>query len=156
MSQRPSSGMARVSAADKILIGAAVLLLIDSFLPWQRECVASVNPPLTVCLGTRSAWNGDGAFAGVLMGLFAALLILGELAAMSDRPLPVTIPPSTLVGGFTAGTALFGLIKALFVVTHHPKLWAWVGLGLVVAISYGGFMKMHEQRAAPPATGFTG
>jgi len=117
MSQRPSFGVTRLSAADKILIGASVLLLIDSFLPWQRECVSSASPPLTVCLGTRSAWNGDGAFAGVLMGLFAALLIIGELAALSERPLPVTIPPSTLAGGF---------------------------------------MKMHEQRAAPPASGFTG
>jgi hypothetical protein len=148
MAQRPSFDMSRVSTADRIIIGGALLLFIDTFLAWQRLCIGSI------CDGNRIAWNGDGAFAGVLMGFFAILLIAGQVTMATGGSLPVTIPMSTVMAGLTVGTLLFGLIKFLLVVPNHAKYGAWIGLILLLAIAYGGYMKMQEQKAIPPAPGF--
>jgi hypothetical protein len=156
MAQRPSFDMAKLTTADKILAGGSLLLFIDSFLPWQRACVevAILNQTVGGC-ASRSAWGGDGAFAGVLMGLFALLLLAGTLAAASGMSLPVTIPLSTVLAGLTAGTVLFGIIKFLLVIGNHPGFGAWIGLILILVVAYGGYMKMQEQKAVPPTQGFT-
>ena len=131
MSQRPAFDLAKLSAADRILVGGSLLLFIDSFLRWQT----GVN-----------AWGGTAGFAGVLMALFALLLVAGAaLAALSVG-----------MAGLTAGTELFGIIKFLFVVANHAKAGAWIGLVLVLVVAYGGYRKMQAERVAPPSSGFTG
>jgi hypothetical protein len=144
MAQRPSFDMAKLTTADKILAGGALLLLIDSFLSWQK-----------ISIFTWTAWGGSGSFAGVLMGLFALLLLAGTIAVAAGVSLPVTIPTSTVMSGLTAGTVLFGIIKFLFVVGNHAAAGAWIGLILILAVAYGGYMKMQEQKAVPPTSGFT-
>ena len=140
---------ARAGPASASIRARALLLFIDTFLAWQRLCIGSV------CDGNRIAWNGDGAFAGVLMGFFAILLIAGQITMATGGSLPVTIPMSTVMAGLTVGTLLFGLIKFLLVVANHAKFGAWIGLILLLAIAYGGYMKMQEQKAVPPTQGFT-
>ena len=144
MAQRPSFDTSKLTTADKILAGAALLLLIDSFLAWQR-----------VFDFTWNAWGGNGAFAGVLMGLLALLLLAVTVAVVMGYELPVTIPISTVRAGLTAGTVFFGIIKFLFAVANHPGIGAWIGLILLIALAYGGYMKMQEQKAIPPTQGFT-
>jgi hypothetical protein len=144
MAQRPAFDMAKLTTADKILAGGALILFIDAFLPWQK-----------VSIFTASAWGGNGAFAGVLMSIFALLLLAGTVAVVGGMSLPVTIPTSSVLSGLTAGTVLFGVIKFLFAVTNHPGIGAWIGLILILAVAYGGYMKMQEQKAVPPSSGFT-
>jgi hypothetical protein len=144
MAQRPSFDMTKLSTADKILAGGSLLLLIDSFLSWQKISIFS-----------WTAWGGSGSFAGVLMGLFALLLLAGSIAVAAGVSLPVTIPTSTVLSGLTAGTVLFGVIKFLFVVGNHGALGAWLGLILILVVAYGGYMKMQEQKTVPPSSGFT-
>jgi hypothetical protein len=139
MSQRPSFRLARLSAADRILVGGSLLLLIDSFLDWQ----AGLN-----------AWGGSGAFAGVLMALFALLLLVGEVMAAFRVAMPAGVPVSTVMGGLTVGEALFGIIKFLFVVANHPRAAAWIGLVLIVVVTYGGYMKMQAERIGSTPSGF--
>jgi hypothetical protein len=157
MAQRPSFDTSKLSTADKILAGASLLLFIDSFLSWQKVCGPK---EISAILGisncaTASAWGGDGAFAGVLMALLSLLLLAGTVAMMMGFELPLTLPTSTVMAGLTAGTVLFGIIKFLFAVANHPALGAWIGLILLIALAYGGYMKMQEQKAIPPTQGFT-
>jgi len=141
MSQRPAFDLAKLSAADRILVGGSLLLFIDSFLRWQT----GVN-----------AWGGTAGFAGVLMALFALLLVAGAALAALSVGMPVGVPVSTVMAGLTEGTVLFGIIKLLFVVANHAKAGAWIGLVLVLVVAYGGYRKMQAERVAPPSSGFTG
>jgi hypothetical protein len=154
MAQRPSFDMAKLSTADKILAGGSLLLFIDSFLSWQRVCGPKILGLNSIC-GSANAWGGSGSFAGVLMSLFALLLLAGTIAVVGGVSLPVTIPASTVLSGLTAGTVLFGIIKFLIVVGNHAALGAWLGLILILVVAYGGYMKMQEQKAVPPTSGFT-
>jgi hypothetical protein len=151
MAQGPSFDMNKLSTADKILLGGAFLLFVDSFLNWQKVCVTIIR---SIC-GTANAWGGNSAFAGVLMGIFAVLLVAGTLAGVMGASLPITVPMSTVMAGLTAGTVLFGIIKFLVAVANHPALGAWIGLILILVVAYGGYMKMQEQKAVPPASGFS-
>jgi hypothetical protein len=73
-----SSGfdVSKMSTAEKLLAGGSILLLIDSFLPWQsidlggfEDLIGGVN---------ANMWQGSGAFAGIIAGLLAiALIIVG-------------------------------------------------------------------------------
>jgi hypothetical protein len=154
MAQRPSFDMAKLSTADKILAGGSLLLLIDSFLSWQKVCSSDI-PGLGRICASANAWGGNGSFAGVLMGLLALLLLAGTIVVAAGVSLPVTIPTSSVMSGLTAGTVLFGLIKFLFVVGNHGALGAWIGLILILVVAYGGYMKMQEQKTVPPTSGFT-
>jgi hypothetical protein len=144
MAQRPPFDVSKFSAADKILAGGSLLLFIDSLFPWQK-----------VSIFTRSAWGGDGAFAGVLMGLLALLLLAQTVAVVAGYSLPLTVPMSSIMTGLTVGTIFFGIVKFLFVVGNHVAYGAWIGLILILAVAYGGYMKMQEQKAIPPTQGFT-
>jgi hypothetical protein len=152
MAQRPSFDLARVPTADKIILGGALLLFIDTFLPWQRVCIGLLG----IC-PSANAWGGSGAFAGVLVGLLTLALLIGEVMIIAGVTVPPSVPMSTVLAGLTLGTVLFTLIKFLIVIGKAGSYGAWIGLVLAVAIAYGGYMKMQGEKAssAPTDTGFT-
>jgi hypothetical protein len=152
MAQRPSFDLARVPTADKILLGGSLLLFIDTFLPWQRVCIGLLG----IC-PSANAWGGSGSFAGVLVGLFTLLLLIGEVMLVAGVAMPPNVPVSTVLAGLTVGTVLFTVIKFLIVVGKSGSYGAWIGLVLAVVIAYGGYMKMQGEKAssAPTDTGFT-
>jgi hypothetical protein len=145
MAQRPSFDMTKLSTADKILLGGSLLLFIDSFLRWQQVCGTILITKF--CVGA-SGWSGNGSFAGVLMAILALLLFVFVGAAALGVSMP-SVPVSTVMTALTAGTVLFGLIKFLFAITNHGAYGAWIGLILVIALAYGGYMKMQESNAMP-------
>jgi hypothetical protein len=149
MAQRPSFDLTKLTTADKILLGGSLLMFIDTLLPWQRACGA-------IC-DTANAWGGNGAFVGVLLGLFTFILLIVEVLTVAGVEIPPTIPVPTVVGALVIGTVLFALIKFLIVIGKFGSYGAWIGLVLAIVIAYGGFMKMQEAKAvSPPAdTGFT-
>ena len=71
MEQQPSGSkgfdMAAMALGSKIIMVGGILLLVDSFLKWQKICFGFAGVQ-TVC-GGASAWNGSGGFFGLLMGL---------------------------------------------------------------------------------------
>lgn len=158
MAQRSSFNVSKLSSADKILLGAAVLLLIDSFIPWQRVCVPGVDIGKThvggFC-GSASMWSGSGSFLGVLTGIFLIVLIAWLGANAAGMSMQVGMPASSVTSILVAGTVLFGIIKFFLSAFNHGWLGAWIGLILLLGIAYGGYMKMQEPSAtaAPPATG---
>jgi len=144
-----SSGfdMSKMSTAEKLLAGGSILLLIDSFLAWQKFC-ADLGPlGGNVCVGTLSAWQGSGGIFGVLMGLGAiALVVLGVLSmtsSMSNMNLG-TMSTDKILGFLGLGVAAFGLLKFILVLTNSPGWAAFVGLVLLVAIAYGAWQKVQS------------
>ena len=144
-----SSGfdMSKMSTAEKLLAGGSILLLIDSFLPWQKFCADLGALGGNVCVGTVSAWQGSGSIFGVLMGLGAiALIVLGVLSMTGSASSMNMGSMSTdkLLGFLGLGVAAFGLLKFIFVLTNSPGWAAFVGLVLLVAIAYGAWEKVQS------------
>jgi hypothetical protein len=140
MSERSRSRLVRLRSADTIIVGGAILLFLDSFLEWQ---------------GDANAWGGDATFAGVLMALFALLVVATGIIDALGMVMPAAIPLSTVVTGLTVGAAVFGLIKFLFVVANHVRAGAWIGLALILVVSYGVYAKIRAERIGRLPSGFT-
>jgi hypothetical protein len=146
-----SSGfdMSRMSTAEKLLAGGSILLLIDSFLPWQRFCVELGG--LEDIVGDAGCasftmWGGSGSFAGVITGLLTiALLVLGVLSmtgTMSTMNMG-GMSSDKLVGFLGLGVAGFGLLKFIFALTESPGWAAFVGIVLLAAIGWGAWQKIQ-------------
>ena len=138
--------------AGAYLVGC-VLLFVDSLLQWQKHYPCGTQGQALLC-GATNAWGGSASFSGILMSLFALLVVLGMGLLVVGATLPA-MSVSGVVGGFVVGTLLFGLIRFLFAATHHPDFGAWLGLACLLVIAYGGYRRMGEGRQAPSSAGFT-
>src|SRR4026208_1537142 len=136
-----SSGfdISKMSTAEKLMAGGSILLLLDSFLPWQKFCADLGARGGNLCVGSVSAWQGSGGIFGVLMGLGAiAMIVLGVLSmtgSMASLKLG-TMSVDKIPGFLGLGTAAFGLLKFIFVLTESPAWGAFLGLVLLVAVGY--------------------
>jgi hypothetical protein len=148
-----SSGfdMSKMSTAEKLLAGGSILLLIVSFLPWQKFCtdlgeLGELVGQSDVCVGTASAWQGSGGIFGILMGLGAiVLIVLGVLSMTgSASNMNMGMPVDKLLGYLGLGVAAFGLLKFIFVLTNSPAWAAFVGLLLLVVVGYGAWEKVQS------------
>jgi hypothetical protein len=143
-----SSGfdMSKMSTAQKLLAGGSILLLIDSFFPWQSVDLGGLEDILDVAV-SYNMWQGSGAFAGIIAGLLAiALVIVGVLSmtgAMGSMNTG-TMSADKLVGFLGLGVAGFGLLKFIFAVTESPGWAAFVGLVLLLAIGYGAWQQLQS------------
>jgi hypothetical protein len=151
--------MASMSLADKLLLGGAVLLVIDIFMPWQGVC-ANLGPiGGSFCVNAK-ATGGDAGFLGVLMLIGALGLIVWEImGAMGQTKDMGGMSPSKIGGFLGLGVAILGLLKFLFSAFSYGRWGAWVGLVLILVIAYGAFLKLKESGAmpmsppAPPTSG---
>jgi hypothetical protein len=148
-----SSGfdMSKMSTAEKLLAGGSILLLIDSFFPWQRSCsnlgeLGELIGQGDICV-SFSAWQGSGGIFGVLMGLLAIALIVVGVMSMTGSMANMnmgTMSADKLTGFLGLGVAGFGLLKFIFALTDSPGWAAFVGLVLLVAIGYGAWQKLQS------------
>jgi hypothetical protein len=148
--------MSKMSIASKIITGAGILLLVDSFLSWQKVCASDILGDLAgvgdIC-AKANAWGGSGSFFGLLMGLCVIVLLVWEgmqmAGAAGNVKLPISASKASAYLGF--GVVVFGLAKFLLAVTNEGALFAFVGLVLILAVGYGAWMKFQEpETAAPP------
>jgi hypothetical protein len=145
-----SSGfdMSKMSTAEKLLAGGSILLLIDSFLPWQRFCIDLGGLEDLVGSGgcaSASMWSGNGGFAGIIAGLLAIVLVVVGVLSMTGSMATMNMGAMSadkLTGFLGLGVAGFGLLKFLLVVTNSPGWAAFVGLVLLAAIGYGAWQKI--------------
>ena len=148
-----SSGfdVSKMSTAEKLLAGGSILLLIDSFLPWQRFCVdlGGLEDLVGDVGGCASAsmWSGNGSFAGVIAGLLTiALIVVGVLSmtgSMANMNMG-SLSADKLTGFLGLGVVAFGLLKFLLVLTNSPGWAAFVGLVLLAAIGWGAWQKVQS------------
>ena len=147
-----SSGfdMSKMSTAEKLLAGGSILLLIDSFFPWQRFCIDLGGREDIVGSGgcaSASMWSGNGGFAGIIAGLLAIVLVIVGVLSMTGSMANMnmgTMSADKITGFLGLGVAGFGLLKFLLVLTNSPGWAAFVGLVLLVAIGYGAWQKVQS------------
>ncbi len=131
------------------MLAASVLLLIDSFLAWQRVCFASI-------CGSASAWGGNGSFAGLIMGILLIVLVIWEVVQLANMAGNIQIGIAPTKGSAYLGFAvvIFGLLKFLIVLVSDvkPSFFAWLGLALLIVLGYGSWMKFQEVEAGSMGT----
>jgi hypothetical protein len=148
-----SSGfdMSKMSTAEKLLAGGSILLLIVSFLPWQKSCsnlgeLGELIGQGDICV-SFNAWQGSGGIFGVLMALLAIALIVVGVLSMTGNMANMnmgTMSADKLTGFLGLGVAGFGLLKFIFALTESPAWGAFVGLVLLAAIGYGAWQKVQS------------
>jgi hypothetical protein len=149
---KPSFDVAAMSMATKGVLITGILLLIDSFLPWQKECVEFLG---TSACGSASAWGGSAGWAGTIMGILLIVLLLFEVSQLANMSMDLPIPHTKASAYLGFGVVVFGLLKFLLVLTSDIStgFGAWVGLILLLALAYASFQyfQAEEAAASPPA-----
>jgi hypothetical protein len=128
----------KLSNGRKLILGAGLLLFIDTFFNWQ-----SVSTPLG-SFG-QSGWHG---FWGVLIGL----MTLAILALVAGRAFGIAIPPTIPDGLVTLALGglivLFAIIKAL---SDSYTAWpAYVGIVLGAGVAAGAWLNFQDSGEALP------
>jgi hypothetical protein len=148
--QRPGGfDMNRASTGSKIVLGAAIVLLITLFLPW-----AGAN----VDLGAfGEAFDVDTSFSAfqvsgltILLVLVLIALIAWEIMMMAGMRLNLGTMSPGLLSAILAGVAvLLGLI--IFLQSLGAISWgAFIGLLAILALAYGAYMRFTESRTTAP------
>jgi hypothetical protein len=127
-----------LSLGRKLVLGAGVLLLIDSFLHWQEVSIGPLS-------GGQSAWHG---FWGVLLGLMTVALLVWTAARVFGVALPGNLPEGLVTLALGGLILLFAVIKVLsdnFV--HWP---AYIGIILAAGVAYGSWLVFKDSGEALP------
>ena len=126
----------------KLVLGAGVLLFIDTFLQWQQVSFGPIS-------AGRNAWHG---FWGILMCLMVIAIVLWTAARAFNVALPQQVPDGLATLALGVLIPIFALLKAItddFV--HWP---AWIGVILGAVIAYGAwqvFAASGEKLPSMPA-----
>ena len=130
-----------LSLGRKLILGAGVLLFIDTFFAWQKVS------PLPGVDFTASAWHG---FWGVLLGLMTIAILAWVVARAFGVGLPANVPDGLLTLALGALIALFAVLKTL---TESYSAWAsYVGIVLAVGVAAGAWMTFQESGESLPRT----
>ncbi len=130
--------LSALSTGRKLMLGAGLLLLIDTFFNWQS---VSIGP---VSVG-QSAWHG---FWGVLLGLMTIALLAWVGARAFGVALPANVPDGLLTLGLGALIVLFAVIKAL---SDSYTAWpAYVGIVLGALVAVGAWLNFQDSGEALP------
>ena len=124
--------LSKLTLSSKLVLGAGVLMVIDSFLHWQQVSVG----PFTVGV---SMWHGWGVLVGVLL---IAVLALEAARLVGFRAVLGPLSPSMVTAVLSGLLVLFTLIKVL--TNDYVAVWAWIGLVLSLAIAAGAWMGMKD------------
>ena len=134
-----------LSRGTQIIVGAGLLLLIDTFLAWQKVDFAEV-------LGiegsvSRNAWHG---FWGVVMGLALIALLAWVGLRIANVNLNLNVPERTVTAGLAGLVFVFAVLKNLI---DDYSAWAsYVGIVLAAAVAVGAWLHLQEPEvAAAPA-----
>jgi hypothetical protein len=153
--------IAKMTLASKIVMVSGILLLVDSFLSWQKVCASDILGELgglgDIC-AKANAWGGNGGFAGLIMGILLIILLIWEGIQLANAPvnLSIGVTPSQGTAYLGFAVVVVGLLKFVLVVTNEPALGAWIGLILLLAIGYGSWMRLQEPETAPPPPASSG
>jgi len=148
--------MSKLSTASKILLIGSAVLLLDSFLPWQKVCVDLSVIGVGDRCGSAGMWGGDAGFFGVIAGLLTIALLAWEIIGAAGQRVEVGMPASKVSAYLGFGVLGFGILKFLLVMTNFVSYGAFIGLVCILAIGYGAWMRLQEPAtvsAPPPGDG---
>lgn len=123
--------LSKLTLGSKIVAGAGILLLLDSFLHWQEVNFGPISAGVTM-------WHGWG----VLIGLTLLAILAWEAAQLADAKIAVgPLSPSMVTLLLSALLVLFTLIKVLS--NDYVASWAWVGLVLSIVVAVGAWLNVQ-------------
>lgn len=129
----------RLPLGRQLILGAGVLLLIDTFFDWQQVSTSFIT------VG-QSAWHG---FWGIVMCLGLVVVLAWTLARAFGFALPEQVPDGLATLGLAALILLFAIIKALAdSYVHWP---AYVGIILAAAVGYGAWLVFQASGETLPS-----
>jgi hypothetical protein len=124
----------------QLILGAGVLLLIDSFLHWQEVDLGTLGHP------GQTAWHG---FWGIIMVLALLALLAWTAARAFGVELPVNLPDGVSSLGLAVLILLFAFIKAISDnYVHWP---AWLGVILAAVVAYGAWLVFQASGESLPS-----
>jgi len=127
----------------QIVLGAGVLLLIDTFFNWQQASAFGLT-------AGQSAWHG---FLGIVMCLALIVLLAWTAAKAFGVTLPVNVPDGLSSLGLSALILVFAFLKA---VTDSYVHWpAWLGVILAAGIGYGAWLVFQASGESLPSMSTT-
>jgi hypothetical protein len=135
-----------LSTGTKLLLAAGVLLLIDTFLAWQKVSVEVGG--VEIASASRNAWHG---FWGVAMGLVLIALLVWVALQVANVDLPdLNVPERTVTVVLAVLVFVLALLKNL--VDDYSAWPSYVGVVLAAGVAVGGWMRMQDEpeAAAPP------
>jgi hypothetical protein len=122
----------KLTLGSKIVAGAGILLLVDSFFHWQEVNFGPISAGVTM-------WHGWG----VLIGLTLLAILAWEAVQLTETKIAVgPLSPTMVTMLLAALLVLFTLIKVLS--NDYVATWAWVGLVLSIVVGVGAWMNMQE------------
>jgi hypothetical protein len=128
-------------AGRVLVLTAAVLLLVDTFAPWQRVSVDRFTY-------SWNAWHGD---KGVLLGVLTSMLVVWAAMRMVGALLPARVAAETVT------LALAVLVFAIATVKNiHDADSAWgsyVGVVIaaaIVAVAWQGYQRSSVAAVEAP------
>jgi hypothetical protein len=140
----------KLTTADRVVAGAAIVFLIAFFLPWEGK---------TVSFGTVSAsksWSGSEYFLTGWIPLLLAIAMVVQigLARFSTTQLPklpVTWGQAHLIAGSVA--AVLVILRLLFTanvsgVDLDRKVGLFIAVLAAIGLGVGGFLKSKEPEEA--------
>jgi hypothetical protein len=128
----------------QLILGAGVLLLIDTFLPWQKVSLGSLSYSWT-------AWHG---FWGVLLGLMTIALVAWVAARVFGVELPASVPDGLVTLALGGGILLFAVIKNI---SDNYSAWgSYLGIILAAGVAAGAWLTFQASGEALPSLGAAG
>ena len=128
--------LAELSHGAKVVLGAAIALLIVSFLDWFEYAD----------IGFANMWNGIGVLAGLLL----IALIVWQALRLANINLEVGVTPSMITAALSVLLVIFVAIRWLdkpgpSVANEgvNRTIWAWLGIILAIVIVVGAWMNMR-------------
>ena len=132
----------KLTLGSKVITGAGLLLLVDSFFHWQ-----SVSVPIS---SSASMWHGWGIVVGV------TLLVILAWDAIESADVKISLGPlsqSMVTMVLSVLLVIFTLIKVLG--DPDVTVWAWVGLVLAIGVAVGAGLNLRPARELNPANAGT-
>ncbi len=139
----------KMPLGEKIIVPAAVVLLIDSMLHWYSASTCVSYLGTTVCGGgSASGWAAPGALfsiLAVLIGLvMAAIIVVSRFTTMKMPALPKGLTWGRVQAGLAAAAVLFIIIKFL---NHSGDLAIgfFIGIICVAALAVGAGLLFQSE-----------
>jgi uncharacterized integral membrane protein len=132
-----------LSTGEKLIAGAAILLLLDSFIfPWYSVDIG-------IAEFTANAWEAPGAIwsiLAVLIGIVLAVAVLGPKFGNMQMP---ALPNNLTMGQIFLGGGVLAFIFLVLKFINESDYVAfgfWLGFLLTAAIAAGGYLLYAEEK----------
>ena len=126
-----------LSRGTQVMFVAAVLLLIDTFLDWQK--VSAEIGGVEVASASQNAWHG---FWGVLLGLLTLALLAWLIASMAGVTMQLPVPDAMLSAVLGLAILVCAVLKGL--TDDYSTVWAWIGAALAGVVALGAYLRVQE------------